>query len=291
MNRNLDLIELIQNSYPKFSKGHKIIANYIINNYDKAAFMTAVALGEATGVSESTVVRFAIRLGYDGYRELQNDLQELIKNKLTTVQRLHLADNKYGDNKDFVPKIMERDMDNIKKIINEFDFSSFEKAIDIILKSNQIYILGLRSSAFLAGYLSFYLNFLFSNIKLVSPGPNDIFEQFLNITSDDVIIIITYPRYSKRIIDVLEYAKEKGTKIITITDSFNSPAAQKADVALIASSDMLSFVDSLVAPMSLINAFIIALGIEKKDNLNNYFEDLEEIWKKYGIYNDDSLEY
>ena len=252
--------------------------------------MTAANLGKAIGVSESTVVRFANRLGFDGYRELQNDLQELIKNKLTTVQRLNIAESNYKNDENVLSKIMERDMDNIKKTVNEIDPDSFQEAIDLVLKGKQIYIVGLRSSSFLAGYLGFYLNFLFDNVKIIGYGPNDIFEQLLKISFDDVIVVITYPRYSKRIMDVLEYTKEKGASIITITDSFISPAAHKADVTLIASSDMLSFVDSLVAPMSLINAFIIALGNEKRNDLNNYFEDLEAIWKKYGIYNEDNLE-
>ncbi len=290
MERNQDLIKLIKDIYPKLSKGQKLIANYIVNDYDKAAFMTAANLGKAIGVSESTVVRFANRLGFDGYRELQNDLQELIKNKLTTVQRLNIAESNYKNDENVLSKIMERDMDNIKKTVNEIDPDSFQEAIDLVLKGKQIYIVGLRSSSFLAGYLGFYLNFLFDNVKIIGYGPNDIFEQLLKISFDDVIVVITYPRYSKRIMDVLEYTKEKGASIITITDSFISPAAHKADVTLIASSDMLSFVDSLVAPMSLINAFIIALGNEKRNDLNNYFEDLEAIWKKYGIYNEDNLE-
>lgn len=288
--KNQDLLKLIRDVYPRLSKGQKLIANYIVNDYDKAAFMTAASLGDVIGVSESTVVRFANRLGFDGYRELQNDLQELIKNKLTTIQRLNIAESNYKDDENILSKIMERDMENIKKTVNEIDPSAFQEAIDLILKGKQIYIVGLRSSSFLAGYLGFYLNFLFDNVKVVGSGPNDIFEQLLKISSEDVVVVITYPRYSKRITDILEYTKERGASIITITDSFLSPAAHKADVSLIANSDMLSFVDSLVAPMSLINSFIIALGNEKKKYLNNYFEDLESIWKKYGIYNEDSLE-
>lgn len=290
MEKNQDLIRVIKDNYTRLSKGQKLIANFILKDYDKAAFMTAANLGNAIGVSESTVVRFANRLGFEGYRELQNDLQELIKNKLTTVQRLNIAESNYKNGENVLSKIMERDMENIKKTINEINTNSFQQAIDLILKGKRIYIIGLRSSSFLAGYLGFYLNFLFDNVKIVGSGPNDIFEQLLRISSEDVVVVITYPRYSKRIMDVLEYTKEKGASIITITDSFISPAAHEANVSLIASSDMLSFVDSLVAPMSLINAFIIALGNEKRKYLNNYFEDLEVIWKKYGIYNEDNLE-
>lgn len=284
--RNLDVIRQIRIQYPNLSKSHKIIADYIINYYDKAAFMTAAALGEATSVSESTVVRFANKIGYEGYRDLQNDLRDLIKSKLTTVQRLNLANSNYNNYTDLISKFMQRDMDNIKKVINEVDITAFHSAIESILNAQNIYIVGLRSSSFLAGYLAFYLNFLFDNIKVINTGANDVSEQLLKINAKDAIIVITYPRYSKKIIDVLEYSKEKGTKIITITDSMHSPAANRADTALLASSDMLSFIDSLVAPMSLINAFIIALGIEKRDNLNSYFEELEHIWKKYGIYDE-----
>lgn len=290
MGKHQGLIKLIHDNYSRLSKGQKLIANFIIDNYDRAAFMTAANLAESIGVSESTVVRFANRLGYQGYRELQNDLQELIKNKLTTVQRIHLQESSYKNEDNLLLKNMEKDMENIKKTVNEIDTRSFKDAIDLVLRGKNIYIIGLRSSAFLAGYLGFYLKFLFSNVKVISYGPNDIFEQLLRISSEDVIIVITYPRYSKRIMDVLDYAKDKGTSIITITDSLLSPAAHKADVSLIASSKMLSFVDSLVAPMSLINSFIIALGNEKKENLNSYFEDLEAIWEEYGIYSDDSLE-
>lgn len=280
-----DIMKTIKKNYSQLSKGHKIISTFILNNYDKAAFLTASALGEATGVSESTVVRFSLKLGYSGYRELQDELQEFIKTKLTTVQRLNLVKNNYEDKRNIIASTMETDMDNIKKIINEIDISSFNKAIKNILEAKHIYIIGLRSSYFLAGYLNFYLKFLLDNVRLIDIGPNDIFEQLLNISSEDVILIITYPRYSQRIMEVLEYSREQNTQIITITDSLISPAAQKADISLIAPSDMLSFVDSLVAPMSLINALIIALGIEKKEDLSNYFEDLEKVWKKYNIYN------
>lgn len=286
MENHPDIMKLIKNKYPKLSKSHKIIANYIVEEYAKAAFLTAAALGKVTGVSESTVVRLSLKLGYDGYRELQEELQEYIKTKLTTVERLSLAKSDYDNKKSIISSIMETDIENMKKIINEIDISSFNSAIEIMLKAKNIYIIGLRSSYFLAGYLSFYLNFLFENIKLISVGPNDIFEQLLKISSQDVILIITYPRYSQRIMEVLDFSKDRNTPIITITDSMISPAAHKADIALIASSDMLSFVDSLVAPMSLINALIIALGIEKKEDLSNHFGQLENIWKKYNIYND-----
>lgn len=284
MQKEPDLIKLIQINFSKLSKGQKIIAEYIMSDYDKAAFMTAANLGKTLGISESTVVRFASRLGYSGYRELQEDLQELIKSKLTTVQRLSIADSSYDNSENILSKVMERDIDNIEKTILEMNDESFKKAIDLMLKGNQIYIVGLRSSAFLAGYLGFYLNFLLDNVNVVDSGPSDLFEQILKINSKDVLIVITYPRYSKRVLEVLDYAKEKKASIISITDSMISPAVKKSDVSLIASSNMISFVDSLVAPMSLINAFIISLGMENRDGLKAEFEELEKIWERYGIY-------
>ncbi len=283
MGKYVDLIKVIQNNYNSLSKGQKLIAEYIMDNYDKAAFMTAATLGETVGVSESTVVRFANTLGYDGYRKLQKELQELIKNKLTTVQRISLSKD-FSDYENALKQVVKKDMDNIEKTLNELDYQAFQRGVEITLKADNVYILGLRSSSFLAGYLGFYLNFLLDNVKIISFGANDVFEQLLKATEDDVIIGISYPRYSKRTLEALDYGKEKGCSIIGITDSLVSPAAQYADVTLIASSSMLSFVDSLVAPMSLINAFIVALGMEKKDDITTYFEDLEKIWKKHSVY-------
>ncbi|MCF6465122.1 MurR/RpiR family transcriptional regulator [Clostridium sp. Cult2] len=283
MEKYVDLIKVIQNSFNRLSKGQKLIAEFIMNSYDRAAFMTAATLGETVGVSESTVVRFANTLGYDGYRELQKELQELIKNKLTTVQRISLSKD-FAGYENALKQVAKKDMDNIEKTLNEIDYNAFQRAIEITLKANNVFILGLRSSSFLAGYLGFYLRFLLNNVKVVTSGPNDVFEQLLKATDKDVIIGISYPRYSKRTLEALDYGREKGCKIIGITDSLISPAAQYADTTLIASSNMLSFVDSLVAPMSLINAFIIALGTEKKNDITTYFEDLEKIWKKYNVY-------
>lgn len=283
MEMYVDLIKNIQNNFNNLSKGQKLIAEFIINNYDKAAFMTAATLGQTVNVSESTVVRFANTLGYDGYRELQKELQELIKNKLTTVQRLTMT-NEYSNKENALKKTMEKDMENIDKTINEIGHKSFQDAIELILNAKNIYILGLRSSAFLAGYLGFYLSFLIKDVKVITSGPNDVFEQLLKADSKDLMIGISYPRYSRRTLEALDFCKEKGCKIISITDSLISPAAKYADISLIASSDMLSFVDSLVAPMSLINALIVSIGIEKKNDITSTFEDLENIWKKYNVY-------
>ncbi|HZH93215.1 MAG TPA: MurR/RpiR family transcriptional regulator [Tissierellaceae bacterium] len=283
-----NVIKNIQDNYSKLSKGQKIIAEYMINQYDKAAFMTAASLGKNLNISESTVVRFANALGYSGYKELQRELQELIRNKLTTVQRLNLSEN-YSKNEHTIAKVMEKDVENLRKTLSEVDFDKFYTAVEMTTKARNIYIMGLRSSSFLSGYMAFYMNFIFDNVKLVQPGANDIFEQLAKASDEDVIICLTYPRYSKRTLEALEYSKNKGCRIVSFTDSLISPAADKSDITIIARSDMLSFVDSLVAPMSLINAFIIAVGSEKKEDITPYFEELEKVWKKYSIYDENSM--
>ncbi|MCR3955759.1 MAG: MurR/RpiR family transcriptional regulator [Gudongella sp.] len=285
---NQNVIKNIQDNYSRLSKGQKIIAEYMINQYDKAAFMTAANLGRNLNISESTVVRFANALGYSGYKELQRELQELIRNKLTTVQRLNLSED-YSKNEHSIAKVMEKDVENLRKTLSEVDFEKFYNAVEMTLKAKNIYIMGLRSSSFLSGYMAFYMNFIFDNIKLVQPGANDIFEQLTKATKEDIIICLTYPRYSKRTLEALYYTKGKGCRIVSFTDSLISPASDKSDITIIARSDMLSFVDSLVAPMSLINAFIIALGSEKKEDITPYFEELEQVWKKYSIYDENSL--
>ncbi len=288
MIKNPNLINNIQSNFSKLSKGQKIIAEFIINNYDKAAFMTAASLGSTLNVSESTVVRFANTLGYSGYKELQKELQEVIKNKLTTVQRMSLAEGIEDDNN--ISKVMESDIENIKKTISEIDKESIHKSVQLVTNAKNIYVIGLRSSSFLAGYLCFYMNFLFSNVRLITSDANDIFERLLKVNKDDVVIALTFPRYSKKTVEALSYLNEKGCKIISITDSLISPAANKSAITLIARSDMVSFVDSLVAPMSLINAFLIALSSEMKKDVNLYFEELEKIWKTYNIYEQNNVE-
>ena len=278
-----DLIKKIQANFNNLSRSQKLIAEFIINSYDKAAFMTAASIGATVGVSESTVVRFANFLGYDGYKELQNSLQDLIKNKLSTVHRLTMSSS-FSNNESALKKVMRMDKENLKRTIEEIDNESFQKSLDFILNSRKVYVIGLRSSSFLAGYLGFYLNFLLINNKVITSGPQDVFEQLVNAGPKDVIIAISYPRYSKRTLEALDYCKEKGCKIISITDSLLSPASKYSDIALIASSEMASIVDSLVAPMSLINALIVNIGIAKKDDIKNTLEELEYAWNKYNVY-------
>ncbi len=281
-----DLLLLIESEYTRLSKGQKLIADYITTHYDKAAFMTASKLGEKVGVSESTVVRFANALGFSGYPSLQKALHELIKNKLTTVQRLSMS-NDFTEKNDIVEKVLKADMANIKTTLNEIDVEAFEKVIDNICEAKRVYILGLRSSTALASYLGFYLSLMLDNVKVVSFGISDIFEQLLTVSKDDLVIGISYPRYSRKTLDAFEYIKNQECKMVGISDSLMSPIASMADYTLIAKSSMVSFVDSLVAPLSLINAIIVAVGMRKKDVITEYFSKLEYIWKEYNIYDDE----
>ncbi|MGL4773861.1 MAG: MurR/RpiR family transcriptional regulator [Clostridium sp.] len=278
-----DLMRLIQNKYSRLSKGQKLIAEFILKNYDKAAFMTAARLGVAVGVSESTVVRFANELGFSGYPKLQKSLQELIKNKLTTVQRLELS-NDLISNGDALKGVLKADMENIRTTLEKINPSVFEEVVSSIFEAKHIYILGLRSSTALAEFLGFYLNVILQNVKTVSYGISDIFEQMINVTEGDLVIGIGFPRYAAKTIDALDFAKSRGAKVVAITDSFLSPLASKADNTLIAQSNMASFVDSLVAPLSVINALIIAVGMNEKESITNTFGSLEQIWQDYNVY-------
>lgn len=279
-----DMIKCIQDNLPGMSKGQKLIANYIINHYEKAAFMTAAKLGEVVGVSESTVVRFAIELGYDGYPKLQKLLQELIKSKLTSVQRIEVSSNRINE-ENILKSVLQSDMEKIKLTLDEIDQNSFNNIIECIMNAKRIYILGVRSSAPLASFLGFYFNLIFDNVRLVhTTSVSEMFEQILRASEGDVIIGISFPRYSKRTAKAMQYVKSQGATVIAITDSHESPLASCADHAIIARSDMASFVDSLVAPLSVINALIVAIGIRKKDNIYKTFEKLETIWDEYQVY-------
>ncbi len=290
-NRHQDLIKKIQDGTPDFSKGQKLIANYIINHYDKAAFMTAARLGEIVGVSESTVVRFAIELGFDGYPKLQKVLQELIKSKLTAVQRIEVTSNRINED-NILKSVLHSDMEKLKITLEEMDQESFNQAVECILNAKKLYILGVRSAAPLASFLGFYFNLIFDNIRLVhTTSVSEMFEQIIRVSEDDVVIGISFPRYSKRTIKALQFVKSQGAKVIAITDSKESPLAETADHSLIARSDMASFVDSLVAPLSIINALIVAVGMRKKQDVYDIFEKLEKIWDEYQVYEkNDELE-
>lgn len=279
-----DMTKRIQDNLPEMSKGQKLIANFIINHYEKAAFMTAAKLGEVVGVSESTVVRFAIELGYDGYPKLQKLLQELIKSKLTSVQRIEVSYNRLNED-NVLKSVLQTDMEKLKLTLEEIDQTSFNNIVESILQAKRIYILGVRSSAPLASFLGFYFNLIFDNVRLIhTTSVSEMFEQILRASEDDVVIGISFPRYSKRTTKAMQYVKSQGAKVIAITDSHESPLAAIADHAIIARSDMASFVDSLVAPLSVINALIVAIGVRKKDTISQTFEKLETIWDEYQVY-------
>ena len=277
------LISNIQSQYPRLSKGQKLIAQYILKNYDKVAFMTACKLGETVGVSESTVVRFANALGYSGYPKLQSALQELIKNKLTTVQRVDMA-HEYSDDLTILNKVLKSDIDNIRGTLEEVDEIAFEEASNKLLNARKIYILGMRSSFVVAQYLGFYLDIILDSVHIIRMDMGDAFEQIVRISEDDVVVAISFPRYSKKSYQVVKYAKEKGAHVISLTDSLFAPVASIADNTLLVKSSMASFVESLVPAFSVANALVISVGMKEKEDIKQHFDDLEQIWTKYSVY-------
>ena len=282
MKRNL--IAMIEEGMPGFSKGQKRIANYILNHYDKAAYMTASKMGQLVGVSESTVVRFAIELGFDGYPDMQKSLQELIRMKLTSVQRVEVTNSLIGEG-EVLEKILMSDAEKIRRTLEEVDRDAFEAAVDKIVAAEKIYIIGVRSSSSLAGFLNFNFRMIFDNVKFVqTTSGSEMFEQIMSIGPNDVMIAISFPRYSKRIVNAVEYAHNAGADVISLTDSHQSPIAGVADQLLLARSDLVSFVDSLVAPLSIINAIIVAVSRKKMDDIRVRFDKLEKIWDEYEVY-------
>ena len=282
MKRNL--IAMIEEGMPTFSKGQKRIANYILEHYDKAAYMTASKMGALVGVSESTVVRFAIELGFEGYPEMQKSLQELIRMKLTSVQRVEVTNSLIGEG-DVLEKILMSDAEKIRRTLEEVDREAFEAAVDAIVAAEKIYIIGVRSSSSLAGFLNFNFRMIFDNVKFVqTTSGSEMFEQIMSIGEKDVMIAISFPRYSKRIVNAVEYAHNAGADVISLTDSHQSPIAGVADQLLLARSDLVSFVDSLVAPLSIINAIIVAVSRKKMDDIRVRFDKLEKIWDEYEVY-------
>ncbi len=274
----------IENAYPTLSKGHKKIADFIKNNYEKASFMTAASLGKAVGVSESTVVRFASNIGFDGYPELQKYLQEAVKSHLTSVQRMDVAASRYSGD-DFIDRAFMTDIEMIKQTRDSISREAFSKSAEAINKAKKIYILGVRSSAALASFAAFYLRFLYENVVLIdTSASSELFEQMFRISEDDVCIAISFPRYSNQTVKALSFAKSRGATIISITDGEMSPIAPYATHLLVAKSSMVSFVDSLVAPLSVINALVAASAREKREDVYNDFKALEEIWDEYQVY-------
>ena len=279
-----DMLTYIQENMSSFSKGQKLIANYILQSYDKAAFMTASKLGKTVNVSESTVVRFAAELGFDGYPSMQKTLQEMIRNKLTAIQRVEVSKERIG-NQDVMTMVMQSDIEKIRMTLDETDQTSFNQAVAAIANAKRIYILGVRSASVLANFISFYFRFMFDNVVSVDTSSiSEVFEQIVHISADDVFIGLSFPRYSKRTIKAMQYAKDQGAKVVAITDSKVSPLTKIADVSLLAKSDMASFVDSLVAPLSLVNALIVAISREKAVHLESSLNRLESIWEEYDVY-------
>ena len=277
-----DLLVRLNKNYKTLSKGQKQLAAYITENYDRAAFITASKMGRIVGVSESTVVRFAYALGYDGYPELQKSLQELIRNKLTSVQRIQLTGDLQPN--DVLRSVLKSDVSNIRATIDLIDNASFNAAINALLEAKKVYIVGFMSAAPLAQFLAYYLGFVMDNVVMVSGAMGNIYEDLFRISSEDVCIGISFPRYSNRTIDALDFARGKGATIIAITDSVSSPIAEKAEHALIARSDMAGFADSLVAPLSLINAIIVACSLRRREQVSNTLSQLEGIWGSHGVY-------
>ena len=281
---NRDIIQALQEMAPTFSKGQRAIAKYITECYDKAAFMTASKLGKTVGVSESTVVRFAVELGYDGYPSMQKAMREMVLNRLTSVQRIEVANNRFADH-DVVSTVLQSDMDKLRQTEELIDRDDFSAAVNAILNSKRIYILGIRSTAPLANFLGYYLNYMFRNVHIVTAsGTTELYEKIVGVNADDVLIAFSFPRYSSTTIRGARYCRSAGATVIGLTDSMLSPLAQNSDHVLLAKSDMVSLVDSLVAPLSVINALIVALASKKEKELARTFETLERLWEEHHVY-------
>ena len=290
MNTNNDLMNRINRYYGSMSKGQKLLANYIADYYDKAVFLTAAKLGETVGVSESTVVRFAMTLGYKGYPDFQKALEEMVRNKLNSIQRMEVTYGRISQSK-ILESVLRSDEEKIKETLQNIDDRAFEMAVDTILNADKIYVIGIRSCASLASFLAFYLNLIFNNVVLLNTNnSSEIFEQMIRINSKDVIIGISFPRYSMRTLKALEFANNRNAKVITLTDSVNSPMNLYSSCNLIAKSDMASIVDSLVAPLSVINALIVSLCMKKQDEVASTLEVLENIWDEYQVYERDEID-
>ncbi len=279
-----DLFEQIKRAIPEMSKSHKLIAGYILDHSEKAAYLTATKLGANVGVSESTVVRFAIELGFAGYPDFQSELQKSLRSKLTAVQRIDVADNLIGE-RNIQHSVITSDINNLKASLSSLDEESFDKAVEAICAAKNIYILGKRSSYMLADFMNHYFRYIFDRVHLVGTNStSEMFEEIFRISEDDVLIAISYPRYSKKTKNAAEFAKRRGAKVIALTDSDIAPITEYSDIKLFARSDMASFVDSLVAPLSIINALIVAVGRKNRVTLEHTFNDLEDIWHEFDVY-------
>ena len=291
MNNSNELINRINEKYSSMSKGQKLLSTYITDNYDKAVFLTAEKLGKVVGVSESTVVRFATHLGYRGYQEFQKALEELVRNKLNSIQRMEVTYGRISQSK-ILETVLQSDAEKIKSTLDQIDQNAFEAALDIILNAKHIYIVGIRSCASLASFMAFYFNLMFDNVHLLhTSSSSELFEQMVRISEEDVIIGISFPRYSMRTLKAMEFANNRNAKVITLTDSVHSPMNLYSSCNLIAKSDMASIVDSLVAPLSVINALVVALCMRKQNEVAETLETLEDIWDEYQVYESDEINY
>lgn len=282
MEQRQELLARINQTGRRLSKGQKRIAEYIVNHYDKAAFMTASKLGDKVQVSESTVVRFAIALGYDGYPALQKALQEMIRNRLTAVQRVEMT----GDMSEsaVLGMVFKADMQNIRQTIEDLDEANFSRTVDALCEAERVYVVGVRSSAPLAQFLGYYMNFIRDNVMVITSGISDVLEQVARVGEKDVVLGISFPRYSRRTIEAMNYAKGKGATVVSLTDTPLSPLGEASDFCLTARSDMASFVDSLVAPLSMINALIVAMSLRHREEVSEHFAQLESLWERNHVY-------
>ena len=279
-----DILAILEDRESTFSKGQRKIAAYITESYDKAAFMTASRLGKTVGVSESTVVRFAVELGFDGYPEMQKVMQEMVMNRLTSVQRIEVANDRIG-NQDVLTKVLQADADKIRQTAETVSREHFRCAVDAILKARKIYVLGVRSAAPLANFAGYYMNYMFENVRVVTvSGAGEMFENLVNITPEDVVIAFSFPRYSSATLKAAQYCRGIGATVIGITNSNLSPLAQNSDYILVAKSDMVSLVDSLVAPLSVVNALLVALASVREKEVQKSLGTLERVWEEYNIY-------
>ena len=279
-----DILAVLEEKKLTFSKGQRRIAEYIVESYDKAAFMTASRLGKTVGVSESTVVRFAVELGFDGYPEMQKAMQEMVMNRLTSVQRIEVANNRIG-NQDVLGKVLQADADKIRQTSETISREDFQTAVNVILKSRRIYLLGVRSAAPLANFAGYYMNYMFEDVRVITvSGAGEMFENLVGISPDDVVVAFSFPRYSSATLKAAQYCREIGATVIGITNSHVSPLAANSDYVLIAKSEMVSLVDSLVAPLSVVNALLVALGAAREKEVQKSLSTLERVWEEYNIY-------
>lgn len=281
---NKDILSVLQNKVHNFSKGQRLLATYITEAYDKAAFMTASKLGKTVGVSESTVVRFAVELGYNGYPEMQKAMQDMVLNRLTSVQRIEVANDRIGD-QDVLTTVLQSDADKLRQTAEIISREDFAAAVNAIKKARRIYVLGARSVAPLANFLGYYLNFMFNDVRIITAsGASEVFEKLIALGPEDVVVAFSYPRYSAATAKGAQYCRANGATVIGFTDSRLSPLGQNSDYVVVAKSDMVSLVDSIVAPLSVINALIVALAAGQEQSLKKTFDALEQVWEEYNVY-------